>query len=120
MLAAATACAGAPVIGTPSAVGSARSVAAPTEPGAAPAVGAAPGGLPPGPVTVIALGDSLTAGVGDDAGQGYAGRLAEAIAARRPDSTLNNLGQSGWTSTEMVDGQQGSPPELAQAVAAMP
>jgi lysophospholipase L1-like esterase len=73
--------------------------------------------LAPGPVTVIALGDSLTAGVGDDAGQGFVSRITDAIAAKpgREGSTLMNLGQSGWTSTELIDGQ-GAPGELKQAV----
>jgi lysophospholipase L1-like esterase len=89
--------------------------------GAAPPAAAAPaasGALAPGPLTVIALGDSLTAGVGDDQGQGFAGLIVEAVGARpeRTGSTLVNLGQSGWTSTEMIDGQQGSPGQLGQAV----
>lgn len=74
--------------------------------------------LPPGAVTLVALGDSLTAGDGDDSGQGYAGRLFEAIGAEtgRADSTLVNLGASGWDSTMMVDGPDGEPSELARAL----
>ena len=74
--------------------------------------------LAPGPVTVVALGDSLTAGDGDDSGRGYAGRLTEAIAAEpgRANSTLVNLGQSGWDSTMLVEGQEGTPAQLTQAV----
>lgn len=74
-----------------------------------------------GPVTVVALGDSLTAGDGDDAGQGYAGRLTEAIAAQpgRAESTLVNLGQSGWDSTMLVDGQDDVPAQLPLAVDAV-
>ena len=81
----------------------------------------APTTLAAGPVTVVALGDSLTAGDGDDAGQGYAGRVAEAIAARqgREGSTLVNLGQSGWTSTMLVSGGEGAPGELGLAVDAV-
>jgi len=69
---------------------------------------AAPATLADGPVTVVALGDSLTAGQGDDSGQGYLGPLTETIAARpgREGSTVVNLGQSGWTSTMLVDGQE--------------
>jgi lysophospholipase L1-like esterase len=101
------------VAGTPAPVGgpapSAAPAAAPAAPGAT---------LAPGPVTVITLGDSLTQAVGDDEGRGFAGRLVEAIGARpdRTGSTLLNLGQSGWTSTDMVDGQPGSPAELPQAL----
>ena len=96
-------CAATPVPGTPG----------PT--GAAPAAA-----LKSGPVTVIALGDSLTAGDGDDTGKGFVGRLTEAIAARpgREGSTLTNLGQSGWDSTMMVNGYDGGPQaQLPQAVA---
>jgi lysophospholipase L1-like esterase len=98
--------------------------AAPQVPGNPAPVGAAPAPsstLAQGPVTVIALGDSLTAGDGDDAGQGFVGRLTEAISARpgRAGSTLTNLGQSGWDSTMMVSGLDGgAPAELPQAVAA--
>ena len=95
-------CAATPVPGTPG----------PT--GAAPAAA-----LKSGPVTVIALGDSLTAGDGDDTGKGFVGRLTEAIAARpgRQGSTLTNLGQSGWDSTMMVNGYDGGPQaQLPQAV----
>jgi lysophospholipase L1-like esterase len=98
--------------------------AAPQVPGNPAPVGAAPAPsstLAQGPVTVIALGDSLTAGDGDDAGQGFVGRLTEAISARpgRAGSTLTNLGQSGWDSTMMVSGQDGGgQAELPQAVAA--
>ena len=98
-------CAAPQVAGSPAAVGAAPPAAGPT--------------LAAGPVTVIALGDSLTAGDGDDAGLGFAGRLVEAIAAEpgREGSTLLNLGQSGWDSTAMVDGQDSStPPPLAQGV----
>ena len=98
--------------------------AAPQIPGNPDPIGATPapsGTLAQGPVTVIALGDSLTAGDGDDAGQGFVGRLTEAISARpgRAGSTLTNLGQSGWDSTMMVSGQDGGgQAELPQAVAA--
>ncbi|MCO1655301.1 SGNH/GDSL hydrolase family protein [Pseudonocardia humida] len=104
-----TGCSAQPVAGTPYAVGGTPSTDAVT---------AAPTALAPGPVTVIALGDSLTAGDGDDSGLGFAGRLVETIAARpgREGSSLVDLGQSGWDSTAMVDGQEGSPAPLAQAV----
>jgi lysophospholipase L1-like esterase len=106
------------------ATGCAQQVAGTAAPaGAAPPIAAAPGTAPagalaPGPITVIALGDSLTAGAGDDRGQGFAGLVVDAIGARpeRAGSTLVNLGQSGWTSTEMVEGQPGAPGELGQAV----
>jgi lysophospholipase L1-like esterase len=71
-----------------------------------------------GPVTLVALGDSLTAGDGDDSGQGYVGRLAASIAEApgREGSTPVNLGQSGWDSTMLVEGQEGVPSQLSLAV----
>lgn len=108
-------CAGQPVSGAAKPVGTAASTQ-----GAAASAASAPaaGALAPGPVTLIALGDSLTAGAGDESGQGFVGRIGAAIAAKpgREASTLVNLGQSGWTSTELIDGQAGSPGELKQGV----
>jgi lysophospholipase L1-like esterase len=89
-------------------------VAVPTElPAEAPVVA-----LGPGPITYIALGDSLTAGDGDDAGLGYVGRLFAAIEASpgRSGSSLVNLGASGWDTTMMVDGQEGTPAQLGAAL----
>jgi lysophospholipase L1-like esterase len=73
--------------------------------------------LPPGPVTLIALGDSLTQGDGDDSGRGYPGRLLEMVNAVRPDSMLINLGQSGWSSDALINGDQGIESQLKRAVA---
>jgi len=78
--------------------------------------------LAAGPVTVVTLGDSLTSGDGDEAGQGgYAGRLVAAIEASegRTGSSLLNLGVSGWDSTMMVEGGDGADPQLAPAVEAV-
>ena len=75
--------------------------------------------LADGPISVIALGDSLTYGEGDEAGLGgFVGRLTESINAvpDRSGSTLTNFGISGWHSTGMVEGQDGSPSELGAAV----
>jgi hypothetical protein len=46
--------------------------------------------LPPGPVTIVALGDSLTQGDGDDTGCGY------------PDRFLRHLGRLASLSTHEV------------------
>ena len=73
--------------------------------------------LPSGPVTLVALGDSLTAGDGDDAGLGYPGRLLDMVNSVRPDSTLVNLGQSGWSSDALINGDQGLESQLTRAVA---
>ncbi len=62
--------------------------------------------------TLVALGDSLTVGDGDDAG-GYPARLMEMIDAAAPGSTLLNLAQSGWTSDDLINTQ------LEPAVAAL-
>jgi lysophospholipase L1-like esterase len=66
-----------------------------------------PGELAGGPVTLVTLGDSLTYGEGDQEGLGFTGRLLATIDAAegRAGSTLVNLGQSGWDSTQMVEGQ---------------
>ncbi len=74
--------------------------------------------LSSGPVTLVALGDSLTQGDGDDAGRGgCAGRVLEMVTAVRPDSTLLNLGQSGWSSDALINGDQGLESQLTRAVA---
>ena len=75
--------------------------------------------LPPGPVTLVMLGDSLTAGDGDDSaeGGGYPRRLLESVQARRSGSTATNLGRSGWTAGDLVNGVNGEAGQLGQAVA---
>ncbi len=77
--------------------------------------------LDPGPVTLVTLGDSLTEGNGDPDGAGFAGRLLDAIAAvpGREGSDLVNLGHSGWTSSDMVDGTGDDPAELSEALTAI-
>lgn len=72
--------------------------------------------LPAGPVHMVALGDSLTQGDGDDSGRGYPGRLLEMVNAVRPDSTLTNFGQSGWSSDALINGDQGLESQLTRAV----
>lgn len=80
-----------------------------------------------GPITYVALGDSLTAGDGDDSGRGYVGLIEEQINAfpGREGSTVLNLGRSGWDSQMMVNGQedengqQTEPSQLAPAVEAV-
>jgi lysophospholipase L1-like esterase len=92
--------------------GSASTAAGPPGPMTTPA---------PGTLTIAALGDSLTAGDGDDSSLGgYPGRLQALLDPVRPGTKILNLGHSGWSSTDLIDGQGGSPSELAQAVAAHP
>ena len=72
--------------------------------------------IPPGPITMIMLGDSLTQGDGDETGRGYPGRLLDMVNAVRPGSTVVNLGQSGWSSDALINGDQGLPGQLDRAV----
>lgn len=72
--------------------------------------------LPAGPVHIVALGDSLTQGDGDDSGLGYPGRLLDMLNSIRPDSTLTNFGQSGWSSDALINGDQGLESQLTRAV----
>lgn len=74
--------------------------------------------LPAGPITMVMLGDSLTIGQGDESpeGGGYPWRLAQRVAPLRPASTFTNLGQSGWSSTDLIQGREGEPAQLSQAV----
>jgi acyl-CoA thioesterase I len=48
-----------------------------------------------GTTTILALGDSLTAGYGLEAGQSFADRLQEALRAKGHDVTIINAGVSG-------------------------
>jgi len=72
--------------------------------------------LPAGSVTMVALGDSLTQGDGDDTGRGYTGRLLDIVNAVRPGSTMTNLGQSGWNSDALINGDQGLSGQIPQAL----
>jgi lysophospholipase L1-like esterase len=97
--------------------GPTASVAAPSEP--ASGVSAAP--VPAGALTIVALGDSLTEGQGDESGLGgYPGRLQILLAPTRPGTKVTNVGHSGWSSTDLIDGQNRQPSELTQAIAAKP
>ncbi len=59
-----------------------------------------------GPITLVALGDSLTQGDGDLENRGgYPARLATRLKAERPGSIVKNLGQSGWTSDDLINTQ---------------
>lgn len=73
--------------------------------------------LPAGPINMIAIGDSLTLGDGDETARGYPGRILEMVNAVRPDSAITNFGQSGWNSDALINGDQGLPGQLHRAVA---
>ncbi len=63
-------------------------------------------GMAAEPLTVVTLGDSLTEGDGDDGtGGGYPARLQQRLATTHPGSTVRNLGQSGWTSDDLINTQ---------------
>lgn len=66
------------------------------------------------PIKVACLGDSLTEGDGDDRGLGgYPGRLR----GRLPKgSQVKNLGHSGWTLEMLLQGYEGKPSQVQQAV----
>jgi lysophospholipase L1-like esterase len=75
---------------------------------------------PPGAITLVTLGDSLTEGEGDQLGEGgYPGRLIKLIDDIRPGSTLLNVGHSGWNSDALINGDQGLPSELDEALKAI-
>jgi lysophospholipase L1-like esterase len=112
-----TACSGGVTPPTQTDQPQAESEALPVTPTSVPGVVAASSStLPPGPVTLVALGDSLTQGDGDESGRGYPGRLLSMLNAARPGSDVLNLGQSGWSSEALIKGEQGIASQLDRAV----
>lgn len=71
--------------------------------------------LPAGPISMVAIGDSLTLGDGDESGKGYPGRLLDKVITDRPGSTVTNFGQSGWNSDALINGDQGIMSQLFRA-----
>jgi lysophospholipase L1-like esterase len=58
------------------------------------------------PVTLVAVGDSLTAGDGDDgSGGGYPARLLTMLQSDHPGSTLSNRAISGDTTQDLINKQ---------------
>ena len=77
--------------------------------------------LPAGPLTIVALGDSLTQGDGDESGlNGYPARLQKLLETQHPGTQILNLGKSGWTSADLINGVNGEAATLPQALAAKP
>ncbi len=76
----------------------------------------APTPLPEGAVNIISIGDDLTRGEGDKFGRGYPGRLVELVRRIRPGSTVANLGQTGWTSDDVIRGKDIYASQLLRAV----
>src|SRR5260221_12971225 len=79
----------------------------------------------PGPVKIVTIGDSQTAGYGDErvlvpeAG-GYPAMLSLPVIKLRPGSHVANLGQGGWTSSDLVLGKKDVPSTLQPALALNP
>lgn len=75
-----------------------------------------PRDLPAGPINIITIGDDLTRGDGDEIGRGYPGRLLEWVSQIRPGSTVINFGQTGWTSDDLIRGDENFSGQLERAV----
>ena len=75
-----------------------------------------PAALPDGPISIIAIGDSLTQGDSDETGRGYPGRLITLVNETRPGSSTTNFGQSGWNSDALIEGDQGFLGQLPRAI----
>jgi lysophospholipase L1-like esterase len=72
---------------------------------------------PPLSLTIVTLGDSLTFGDKDDEpGGGWPRRIRPVIAAERPGSRVINLALPGWTLRDLMQGANGSPNQIDQAV----
>ena len=69
-----------------------------------------------GPIHIVTVGDDFTHGDGDKSGAGYPSRLLEIVSQIRPVSTLANLGQSGWTSNDLIKGKGVLSSQLSQAL----
>jgi lysophospholipase L1-like esterase len=72
--------------------------------------------LASGPINIITIGDDFTHGDGDTIGRGYPGRLLELVSQIRPDSTITNFGQTGWTSDDLINGEENFSGQLVRAV----
>ncbi|MDQ7860843.1 GDSL-type esterase/lipase family protein [Peribacillus frigoritolerans] len=71
----------------------------------------------PDDFTVVAIGDSLTRGTGDETGKGYVGLVIEDLKSeynRKP--IIHNLGINGQVSKELV--QQVRQPEVKRQIQA--
>jgi lysophospholipase L1-like esterase len=85
----------------------------------------APPTLAPGPVKIVTIGDSQTAGYGDErvkqprAG-GYPAMLIVPVIALRMNSRVENLGQPIWDSSDVVHGKGNDPSALTLALEQKP
>jgi len=64
-----------------------------------------PANRPEGGYRILALGDSLTLGTGDDQGEGYVKKVVKLLAARTdaPVTLLNNLGIGGLQADQLAE-----------------
>lgn len=72
--------------------------------------------LPSGPVSMIAIGGSITQGVGDETGQGYPTRMLALLPENYSGFTVTNFGQAGWDSNDVIQGRDGFFGQLPRAV----
>jgi acyl-CoA thioesterase-1 len=71
---------------------------------------------PPAPVKIVAFGDSLTAGLGLPASQGFAPRLQAALIAKGDAAEVSNAGVSGSTASDGLARLDWSVPDGTEAV----
>ena len=73
------------------------------------------------PLRVACLGDSLTAGDGDDeGGGGYPARLQQRLQASRPGSQVRSFGLSGQTARMVLEGYEQHRSQVKEALAFKP
>jgi lysophospholipase L1-like esterase len=76
-----------------------------------------PTATPLPPVTIVTLGDSLTWGDKDaEPGGGWPRRLLPLIQSARPQTQIVNLAQPGWTARDLLQGRDGAPNQIDEAV----
>jgi len=69
------------------------------------------------PLLIVTLGDSLTWGDKDDEpGGGWPRRLLPLVQPARPQTQIVNLAQPGWTSHDLLQGRDGAPNQIDEAV----
>lgn len=78
--------------------------------------------LPKGALRIVTIGDSVTEGIGDESagGGGYPRRLLDRISSVRSGTTVLNLGKSGWSSDDVIQGVGDEPNQIDAAVAGDP
>lgn len=90
-------------------------------PPTSPETPSAPGS--PGPaLRIVAIGESWTAGQGDEVDPlGYVGIVARRLAQARPGSTYENYGCSGWSAPQLLrEGCDGNPVPIVRVESSRP